>query len=81
METKAFWRSKAFWGGVMSIITGLGILVQGGSTVEAIAAIAGGVVAIVGRVQASQPLGLTAQEGKSDAPPSSPVDAWHIDPQ
>jgi len=68
MQTKPFWRSRAFWGGVISIVTGCGILIQGGNTAEALAAILGGVAAILGRVRAVQPLGLRRQGDRDDPP-------------
>jgi hypothetical protein len=60
MDAKAFYKSKTFWAGVMSIVTGISIIAQRGHVDgDAIAAIVAGVGAIVGRAQATAPLALT----------------------
>ena len=76
MDTKVFWRSKGFWSGVLSIVTGIGLLVQG-DTIAGLATLVGGVGAIVGRAQATQPLGLRTTSGGSDEPTSGTWDPLH----
>ena len=69
MGSKAFYKSKTFWAGVMSIVTGISIVAQTGRLgPDAIAAIIGGAGAIFGRLNAAAPLGL------SDAPPEKEWD-------
>ncbi len=55
--TKAFWKSKAFWGGLGSILTGFSIIFTSSHvSTEAILAIGTGALAVYGRVVASAPL-------------------------
>ncbi len=58
--TKAFWKSKAFWGGLGSILTGLSIIFTTGHvSTEAILAIGTGALAAYGRVVATGPLAFS----------------------
>lgn len=50
---KPFWKSKGFWGSVIAIATPLVPL-----PFQPIVAVAGGVVAMVGRAKATQPLAV-----------------------
>jgi len=60
MVTKAFWKSKAFWGGLGSILTGLSIIFTTGHvSTEAILAIGTGALAAYGRVVATAPLSIS----------------------
>jgi hypothetical protein len=60
--TKAFWKSKAFWGGLGSILTGLSIIFTTGHvSTEAILAIGTGALAVYGRVVATAPLAISDQ--------------------
>ncbi|MGH7814535.1 MAG: hypothetical protein ACREQI_11120 [Candidatus Binataceae bacterium] len=59
MGSKAFYKSKTFWAGLMSIITGISIVAQSGHlSADAIAAIFAGAGAILGRTNAAAPLRL-----------------------
>ncbi len=59
---KAFWKSKAFWGGLGSILTGLSIIFTSGHvSTEAILAIGTGSLAVCGRVVATAPLAISDQ--------------------
>ncbi|HUO06444.1 MAG TPA: hypothetical protein VMU16_14695 [Candidatus Binataceae bacterium] len=58
MSSRAFYKSRTFWAGVMSIVTGISIIAQTGKIgADAIAAILAGIGAIAGRAGASAPLG------------------------
>jgi len=57
---KAFWKSKGFWGGLGSILTGLSIIFTTGHvSSDAILAIGTGGLAVYGRVVADTPLSLS----------------------
>lgn len=76
---KAFWKSKGFWGGLGSILTGLSIMFTTGHvSSDAILAIGTGSLAVYGRVVADKPLAMTdrSEDAKADVPKSEvPVDA------
>ncbi len=60
MTKKAFWKSKGFWGGLGSILTGLSIIFTTGRvSTDAMLAIATGALAVYGRVVGDTPLGIT----------------------
>jgi hypothetical protein len=60
--TKAFWKSKAFWGGLGSILTGFSIIFTSSHvSTEAILAIGTGALAVYGRVVATAPLAISDQ--------------------
>jgi hypothetical protein len=62
VERKAFWKSKGFWGGLGSILTGLSIIFSTGHvSTEAILAIGTGALAVYGRVVGDTPLGISDQ--------------------
>jgi hypothetical protein len=62
MTKKAFWKSKGFWGGLGSILTGLSIIFTSGHvSTDAILAIGTGTLAVYGRVVADTPLGFSGQ--------------------
>ena len=62
MTRKAFWKSKGFWGGLGSILTGLSIIFTTGHvSTDAILAIGTGTLAVYGRVVADTPLAITDQ--------------------
>lgn len=64
MVKKAFWKSKGFWGGLGSILTGLSIIfTTGHASNDALLAIATGALAVYGRVVADTRLGLSDSEG------------------
>jgi hypothetical protein len=83
MVKKAFWKSKGFWGGLGSILTGLSIMLTTGHvSTEALMAIGTGALAVYGRVVADAPLAINDQsetdveEAKADVRKSNvPVDA------
>jgi hypothetical protein len=79
MTTKAFWKSKGFWGGLGSILTGLSIIFTTGRvSTDAIMAIGTGSLAVYGRVVADTPLAMTdrSKDATSDVRKSEvPVDA------
>jgi hypothetical protein len=83
MTKKAFWKSKGFWGGLGSILTGLSIIFTTGHvSTEAMLAIGTGSIAVYGRVIGDTPLGLSDQseadveDAKVDVRKSDkPVDA------
>ena len=85
MTKKAFWKSKGFWGGLGSILTGLSIIFTTGHvSTDAILAIGTGSLAVYGRVVADTPLAITDQsetdveDVKADVRKSNrPVDADH----
>jgi len=59
---KAFWKSKGFWGGLGSILTGLSIIFTTGRvSTDAMLAIATGALAVYGRVVGDTPLGISDQ--------------------
>ncbi len=59
MTKKAFWKSKGFWGGLGSILTGLSIIFTTGRlSTDALLAIGTGALAIYGRVVGDTPLAL-----------------------
>ena len=59
MGSKAFYKSKTFWSGIFSILTGVMIVAQTGHVgADAVAAILAGAGAIFGRANASAPLGF-----------------------
>lgn len=58
-DVKSFWTSKTFWSGVIAIITGISMIAQSGISNTAILTILSGIGAIVGRVQATGPIGLS----------------------
>ena len=65
-ERKAFWKSKGFWGGLGSILTGLSIIFTSGRvSTDAVLAIGTGTLAVYGRVVADSPLAIT-DHGRSD---------------
>lgn len=71
MTRKAFWKSKGFWGGLGSILTGLSIIFTTGHvSSDAILAIGTGGLAVYGRVIADTPLSLgdRTEETKADVP-------------
>ncbi|MGH7925662.1 MAG: hypothetical protein ACREQH_13850 [Candidatus Binatus sp.] len=80
---KAFWKSKGFWGGLGSILTGLSIIFTTGHvSSDAILAIGTGGLAIYGRVAADAPLAISdraaaaVEEAKADMRKNEiPVDA------
>jgi len=80
---KAFWKSKGFWGGLGSILTGLSIIFTTGHvSTEAMLAIGTGGLAVYGRVVADTPLSISDQsetdveDAKADVRKSKvPVDA------
>jgi len=80
---KAFWKSKGFWGGLGSVLTGLSIIFTTGHvSSEALMAIGTGALAVYGRIVADAPLAINDQseadveEAKSDVRKSNvPVDA------
>jgi hypothetical protein len=58
--TRAFWKSKTFWAGIGSIVTGVSVICTTGHvSTEAILAIGSGIMAIVGRAQATGPIGMS----------------------
>ena len=62
MTKKLFWKSKGFWGGLGSILTGLSIIFTTGHvSTDAILAIGAGTLAVYGRVVADAPLGISDQ--------------------
>jgi len=62
MTKKAFWKSKGFWGGLGSILTGLSIIFTTGRvSTDAMLGIATGALAVYGRVVGDTPLGITDQ--------------------
>jgi hypothetical protein len=68
---KAFWKSKGFWGGLGSILTGLSIIFTTGHvSSDAILAIGTGGLAVYGRVVADTPLSLSdrTEDAKADVP-------------
>ena len=83
MTKKAFWKSKGFWGGLGSILTGLSIIFTTGHvSSEAMLAIGTGALAVYGRVVADAPLAISDQsetdveDAKADVRKSKvPVDA------
>jgi len=83
LNKKAFWKSKGFWGGLGSILTGLSIIFTTGRvSTDAMLAIGTGTLAVYGRVVADTPLAITDQsatdveEAKSDVQKDkTPVDA------
>lgn len=82
---RAFWKSKGFWGGLGSILTGLSIIFTTGHvSTDAILAIGTGALAVYGRVVADTPLGISDQseadveQAKADVRTSTAkVDADH----
>ena len=63
MSKKAFWKSKGFWGGLGSILTGLSIIFTSGHiSSDAILAIGTGALAVYGRIVADTPLSLTDRD-------------------
>ncbi|MGC1400368.1 hypothetical protein [Candidatus Binatus sp.] len=84
---KAFWKSKGFWGGLGSILTGLSIIFTTGHvSTDAMLAIGTGTLAVYGRVVADTPLAVADQsatdveDAKSDVQKDkTPVDADHGD--
>ena len=59
---KAFWKSKGFWGGLGSILTGLSIIFTTGHvSTDAMLAIGTGALAVYGRVVGDTPLGMSDQ--------------------
>jgi hypothetical protein len=59
---KAFWKSKGFWGGLGSILTGVSIIVTTGQvSPAALMAIGTGALAVYGRVVADAPLAINDQ--------------------
>jgi len=66
-ETKRWWESKTVWGGMVAVLAGaagmFGVAVDGGAQTEVvghaadIAAAVGGVVSILGRLQATRSIG------------------------
>jgi|GEM_PF-795855 hypothetical protein len=83
--TKAFWKSKGFWGGLGSILTGLSIIFTTGHvSTEAMLAIGTGALAVYGRVAATAPLAVSdrseadVEDAKADVRKSDKaVDADH----
>ncbi len=83
MTKKAFWKSKGFWGGLGSILTGLSIIFTTGHvSTDAMLAIGTGMLAVYGRVVADTPLAISDQseadveEAKADVRKNKiPVDA------
>jgi hypothetical protein len=62
MSRKAFWKSKGFWGGLGSILTGLSIIFTTGHvSTDAVMALGAGGLAVYGRVVGDTPLALTDQ--------------------
>ncbi len=62
VKTKAFWKSKGFWGGLGSILTGLSIIFTTGHvSTEAILAVGTGTLAVYGRVVGDTPLAISDQ--------------------
>jgi hypothetical protein len=60
INTKSFYTSKTFWAGLFSIFTGISIIVQTGHVdMNSISAIIAGIGAIIGRAQATGPIGLS----------------------
>ena len=60
INVKSFYTSKTFWSGIVSIITGIAMIAeQGQVSMAALSAILAGVGAIIGRVQATGPIGLS----------------------
>ena len=82
---KAFWKSKGFWGGLGSILTGLSIIFTTGHvSTDAILAIGTGGLAVYGRVVGGTPLGISdrsehdVEQAKADVRTSTAkVDADH----
>jgi hypothetical protein len=80
---KAFWKSKGFWGGLGSILTGLSIIFTTGHvSTEAMLAIGTGALAVYGRVVGDTPLAFNdrcaadVEDAKADVLTSKiPVDA------
>lgn len=59
---KAFWKSKGFWGGLGSILTGLSIIFTTGHvSTDAMLAIGTGALAVYGRIVGDTPLGMSDQ--------------------
>ncbi len=79
MTRKAFWKSKGFWGGLGSILTGLSIIFTTGHvSSDAILAIGTGGLAVYGRVVADTPLSISDRTEDAKADVSSievPADA------
>ena len=68
MIKKAFWKSKGFWGGLGSILTGLSIVfTTGHMSTEAMLAIGTGALAVYGRVVGDTPLGMGDQAAASES--------------
>ncbi len=82
---KAFYKSKGFWGGLGSILTGLSIIfTTGHASTDAILAIGTGALAVYGRVVGDTPLGISdrseadVEQAKNDVRTSGrKVDADH----
>jgi hypothetical protein len=53
MTGKAWWQSKGVWGGIVAIVAGVGQILTG-DVASGITSIAGGILAIWGRVAATQ---------------------------
>ena len=71
MTRKAFWKSKGFWGGLGSILTGLSIIFTTGHvSSDAILAIGTGGLAVYGRVVADTPLSISdrTEDAETDVP-------------
>jgi len=65
---KAFYKSKGFWGGLGSILTGLSIIFTTGHvSTEAMLAIGTGALAVYGRVVGDTPLGMSDQAAECAA--------------
>ncbi len=85
VKRKAFWKSKGFWGGLGSILTGLSIFFTTGHfSTEAILAVGTGTLAVYGRVVGDTPLAISDQpesdveDARSDVRTSTAkVDADH----
>jgi len=68
MIKKAFWKSKGFWGGLGSILTGLSIVfTTGHMSTEAMLAIGTGTLAVYGRVVGDTPLAMSDQAAASES--------------
>ena len=62
MARRAFWKSKGFWGGLGSILTGLSIIFTTGHvSTDAMLAVGTGALAVYGRVVGDTPLGISDQ--------------------
>lgn len=79
VDTKAFYTSKTFWSGILSIITGIAMIAQTGQvSMAAISAIIAGIGAIIGRTYATGPIGLstftTTTNGTTNGTNTPPFD-------